>query len=282
VIGVWRAAALLGAALVLAGAGPDDADLRGSMAEALYLESAAGDYAGALAIYRRLADPLATTVPRELAAEACLRAGIAHEVLGDGSEAEDVYNHAVDRFAGTPWADEARERLRSLERDRRRVRSLPAEHGFEDDVGALVHDRQPGSQGRIAHQRTDRGGELNGVVAWHTWVVSGREDALLVGFEDGVQPAGRVELDVLSRSFPLQLVLVLESSDGTRFETQAVVIAPGDGWSTLRFEPDDFREAGGAPYRATATDRLRLVDRTGLGSTDRGENLVLIDRFSVE
>lgn len=269
-------------ALFLVGASPAPDSLRGAMAEALYLESAQGDYAGALAIYRKLADPLAEDVPRELAAEACLRAGLAHEVLGDGGEAEDVYNHTVDRFSGSPWADEAQQRLRELERERRRVGSLPALFGFDDDVGGLVHDRTPGSQGRIDHQRTDRGGRIDGVVAWHSWVIGGQEDTLLVGFEDRVEPTGRVSADVLSRSFPLHLTLVLEGVDGVRFETPAVVISPDDGWTELVFEADDFREPSGAPYLPQPIARLLIIDRTGLSSTDRGENLVLIDRFSVE
>jgi tetratricopeptide (TPR) repeat protein len=57
--------------------------------------------------------PLVDDHDFRLTARACLEAGIALERIGQGTEAEGLYREVTRRFAETPYADEARARLKS-------------------------------------------------------------------------------------------------------------------------------------------------------------------------
>ncbi len=263
-------------------------EARGLVAEALLLESGAGDYRGACDTYREL---LARSdgLPDILVSEALLRLGLAHETLAGGPEAlileeadraEAAFQELLDRFPTTRWADDARYRLRSLEEHRKIVPQLPAKFSFDADVGGLYHARSRRHKGRLGHELAD--GE--GVAAWRSYVIGGEDDLLMVRFAQKEPRPLSVKLRVSARNFPAHLTFFLVDVEGVNHATKPRNIRPEDGWTTLTFAPGDFsslavdRDAqlGDRPIRY-----LMIQDVTGHSSTDRGENVVLFDDLEV-
>lgn len=274
---------LVASALLLLGA-DTTLDARARMADAVYLESGTGDLRGALRAYSQLS--LTQGVPADIAAEATLRLGLAREALGEAGEAEEAYRDLLERFPSTLWATEARSRLQSLEEERKVVRSLPIRFDFDSDVAGLFHAPSRSTKGRLTHEQVDREGGLEGVVAWETYVIGGEDDLIVVGFDPSLRVQGDVELSVHARSFPVHLSFFLIDQAGTRYGTTTRVVRPEQGWKHLVVSASDFsdRSAGatGGGYEPHAgITYLMIQDATGYSSTDRGENVILIDNLSV-
>lgn len=285
-----RRLALAALALLLLGAGGDGEPLdrveaRARIADGLYLESGMGDYRGSLQVYQELV--LAEGVPDGVAAEAMLRMGLAREALDEPQEAEAAYRTLLDEYPSTHRAVEARSRLQSLEEDRKVVRTLPVTFDFDIGVGGLFHARSRSTKGRLTHEKVERGGKLDGIVAWETYVIGGEDDIVVLGFEDDLRLTGDIALRVHARTFPAHLSFFLVDRDGRRFGTTTRVVRPEEGWRTLSLSASDFqdRSAGstGGAYRPRAgMAYLMIQDATGHSSTDRGENLILIDDLAVQ
>jgi len=278
---VSRALLVLSALLLL---GADSLDARARMADAIYLESGMGDLQGAMRAYQQLS--LGDSIPADLAAEATLRLGLAREALGEATAAEDSYRDLLGRFPSTLWATEARSRLQSLEEERKVVRELPVGFRFDADVAGLFHAPSRSTKGRLTHELVDREAGSEGVVAWETYVIGGEDDLIVVGFDPTLRIEGEVELSVLARSFPVHLTFFLIDEAGTRYGTTTRVVRPEQGWKHLVVAASDFgdRSAGssGTAYAPRAgITYLMIQDATGYSSTDRGENVILLDNLHV-
>ncbi len=276
-------ALLLASALLLLGA-DSHLDARARMADALYLESGTGDLRGALRTYSQLS--VSEGIPADLAAEATLRMGLAREALGEPGDAEDAYRDLLERFPSTLWATEARSRLQSLEEERKVVRTLPVRFDFDADVAGLFHAPSRSTKGRLTHEQVDRKGGLEGVVAWETYVIGGEDDLIVVGFDPKLQIEGEVEISVSARSFPVHLSFFLIDQSGTRYGTTTRVVRPEQGWKHLVLAASDFSDrssgaSGGGYQPGTGITYLMIQDATGYSSTDRGENVILVDNLSV-
>jgi hypothetical protein len=268
-------------AVALLGAADPALDARSAVADALYLESGMGDQRGAIVLYQRVLDA-PQGVPRETLAEACFRLGLAHERLDEPGLAEQAYEKLLVEHSGTSWSDDAQLRLRSLDEDRKQVQTLPVRFDFEDGLGGLYHARNRVPKGRIVHEQD--GGQ--GVVAWRTYVIGGEDDIAAVGFHPSLTVQGEVGLRARARVFATHLAFFLVDQSGRRFGTTSRVLRPEDGWVTLELAPSDFvNRAGGTDgdvYSARAgIPFLMIQDVTGFSSTDRGENVILIDDLSV-
>ena len=273
---------LVAALLTLSGG--EALDWRAEMADALYLESGMGDLRAALRAYSKLS--VTEGVPREIAAEATLRMGLAREALDEPQDAEAAYRDLLERFPATIWAADARARLQSLEEARKTVHELPVRYTFDAGVGGLFHAPSRSTKGRLSHEQVDREGELEGVVAWETYVIGGEDDLIVVGFDPALTVHGDVELSVHARSFPVHLSFFLVDKAGTRYGTTTRVVRPEQGWKHLVVNADDFSDrsagaSGGAYAARDGISYLMIQDATGYSSTDRGENLILIDNLSV-
>ena len=258
---------------------------RALMADALYLESGMGDHRGAARIYAEIVDR-GDEVPIDLAAEACLRMGLAEEALGQAEQAEEAYRKLLARYPSTSWGADARGRLQSLEEDRKVVRSLPVEFRFGSDVGGLFHARSRSNKGRITPEQVEKDGTPDGVAAWRTYVIGGEDDIVVLGFDPQLELQGTVELAVRAANFPAHLSFFLVHQDGTRYGSHSWVVRPEEGWQQLALEAADFQDraggsAGGLYRPGTGIRFLMIQDVTGHSSTDRGENLILIDDLTV-
>jgi len=263
-------------------------EARGLVAEALLLESGAGDYRGACDKFRELLSR-SDGLPDILVSEALLRLGLAHEALAGGPEnlvleqadrAEAAFQELLDRFPTTRWADDARHRLRSLEEHRKIVPELPTKFRFDEDVGGLYHARSRRHKGRLEHETAD--GE--GVAAWRSYVIGGEDDLLMVRFAQKKPRPLSVKVRVSARNFPAHLTFFLVDVDGVNHATKARNIRPEEGWVQLTFTPSDFSSLS-VDRSAKLGDRpiryLMIQDVTGHSSTDRGENVVLFDDLEV-
>lgn len=263
-------------------------EARGLVAEALLLESGAGDYRRACDTYRAL---LARSdgLPDILVSEALLRLGLAHETLAGGPEAlvleeadraESAFQELLERFPTTRWADDARYRLRSLEEHRKIVPALPTRFSFDADVGGLFHARSRRHKGRLGQETND--GE--GVAAWRSYVIGGEDDLLMVRFAQKESRPLSVRVRVSARNFPAHLTFFLVDVDGVNHATQVRNVRPEDGWVTLSFKPEDFSSLGAdrsTKVGARPIRYLMIQDVTGHSSTDRGENIVLFDDLEI-
>jgi hypothetical protein len=276
---VIGAKALLVALLLAGPASAEPIDGRGRIAEALYLESGMGDYRAAATQYLGVVD--AEGVPQELRAEACFRLGLAYERLGEADDAEAAYEKLLAQFPGSSWAEDGRFRLRSLDEDRKQVAAMPVAFDFSSGLDGLYHARNRAHKGRIAHELEGN----NGVVAWRTHVVSGEDDILVVGFKPGLGVRGEVELNVRARTFPTHLAFFWVDASGRRFGTSTIVVRPEEGWQPVKLSAVDFadRAAATAPTfdPAGGVSFLMIQDVTGYSSTDRGDNVVLLDAMRI-
>ena len=276
---------LLGSATARADEASPEIHARALMADALFLESGMGDFRGALRLYREIVETTAST-PTGLIAEAWLRMGLAHEALGEVEQAESAYQSLLAAHATVAWASDARSRLQSLDEDRRMVRSLPVAFAFDEDVGGLFHARSRPNKGRIDHETVEVGGQQEGLVSWRTYVTSGEDDLLVLGFDRGLLVHGDIGVRVRAVQFPVHLSFILVDREGTRFVSLTFIVRPEEGWQQLALEALDFQDrsegSGGASYRPrTGLGFLMIQDVTGHNSTDRGENLILLDDLAV-
>jgi len=272
----------IAAALLLASSAvaAEPIDGRGRIAEALYLESGMGDYRGATALYQGVVQA-GEAVDAPLRAEACFRMGLAYERLGEADAAEAAYEKLLASFGTTSWAEDGRFRLRSLDEDRKQVTALPVGFDFSDGLDGLYHARNRVHKGRLVHEQADGGG----VVAWRTHVVSGEDDIVVVGFGPGLAVRGELELRVQARTFPTHLAFFWVDTNGRRYGTSTVVVRPEEGWRELSLTARDFQDRGSAagagfdPQHGVAF--LMVQDVTGYSSTDRGDNVVLLDDLTI-
>ena len=109
-----------------------DQQARRAYQEALYLETAFGDYLGAIEIYRRILRDHRSVV--EVAAAGQIRIGACYRKLGRWRQAIEAYEDAVTRFSSRPAVmDEARAAQRAclaaqeLDRQRQRLAQLGTE-----------------------------------------------------------------------------------------------------------------------------------------------------------
>jgi hypothetical protein len=221
--------------------------------------------------------------------EALLRLGLAHETLGGGPEtlviaeadrAEATFEELLQRFPTTRWADDARHRLRSLEEHRKIVPELPVKFSFESDVGGLYHARSRRHKGRLSHEKVAG----DGVAVWRSYVIGGEDDLLMVRFAPQAARPLSVRVRLAARNFPAHLTFFLVDVDGVDHGTRVRHVRPEDGWVRMEFTPQDFstRAAGRSSRLGDRPIRyLMIQDVTGHSSTDRGENLVLLDDLEI-
>jgi tetratricopeptide (TPR) repeat protein len=265
--------------------GPEALDARGRMAEAMYLESGAGDYEAAVAVYRALLER-GDALDERTAAEACMRLGLAHERLEQVAEAEAAYDRILRKYPNTSWSNDAQQRLRSLDEDRKRVSKLPVRWTFDDDLGGLFHARNRTQKGRLTWEPEADGPQAPGVAAWQTYVTGGEDDLTVVGFDPTLLLQGELSLRLRVRNFPAHLVFFLVDAAGGRYASATSVVRPEEGWRTVSLGPADFVDRSRAPgesgFQAQAgITYLMIQDVTGYSSTDRGENVLLLDDLEV-
>lgn len=276
-----RATVILATILLLVGAPAlhaapaDRLEIRALLADALYLESGMGDLRGSLAIYQDIAR--GDDVPPDLAAEALLRQGLAHEALGEPDQAEAAWLRLMELHPGGSRAGDARFHLDRLEQEHKRIRSLPARLGFDRDVGSLFHGGSRSDRGQLDQELLEVDGVLDGVAAWRTWVVGGEEDLVAVGFDAGLRLQGEVELEVRSSGFPAHLVVELVDAAGRSYSSTTFVVTPDQGWVRIQLTAEDLRDGDRTWSPGDGAAHLEIHDITGRRSTDRGENLVLLD-----
>lgn len=273
------AALLLTSGLLLAAtasaAPPDRLETRARLADALYLESGMGDLRGALVIYQDISRMQG--VAGDLTAEALLRQGLAHAALGEPQEAETAWLRLMELHPSSSRAGDARLHLDRLERERSRITSLPAVLGFDRDLGGLLHARSLSDRGQLEQLLTELDGELEGVAAWRTWVAAGQEDVVSVGFATGLTLQGDIELEIRTGSFPAHLVIELVDEDERSFASLPIVVTPEQGPLRIELSAGTLRDRGETWTPGAAAARLEIHDVTGRRSTDRGENLILLD-----
>lgn len=252
------------------------------LAEALYLESGMGDYRGALAIYRDLAE-MDDLLPG-LAADVLLRAALAHEAIGELAEAEAPLLRLSEAFPDTPQAEVARHRLEARARAEARAASLPANLTFDTDTGGLRKGPGASGRGRIEHELIDDGSGLAGVAAWRTRVVAGKDDAVVLGLDPALPFQGDVRFRVRAGRFPAFLEPRLLLPDGTTFAAEVWEVGPEQGWVVIELSSADFRSAGVVPVpfrQGTGVEGIEIRDTTGLRSTDEGDNPIFLDDLIV-
>ncbi len=278
--------ALLLPALALAAPDADRIQqARNTLADALLLESGMGDYEGARDRYQQLLDS-PEGLPEGIVAEACMRLGMAHERLNEPDKAEEAYEKVLREHADTSWTQDARHRLRSLDEDRKQVQALPVAWDFEEGLGGLFHARNRAQKGRLAQERPVDGLKPRGVASWRSYVTGGEDDLVVVGFNPELTVRGHISLQVKALNFPAHLVFVLVQGGGGRFSSAATVVRPEQGWQTVALGPSDFIDRSRDPEDRVfvAQDGITYMmvqDITGYSSTDRGENVVLLDDLAV-
>jgi tetratricopeptide (TPR) repeat protein len=288
---VIRAALALLALLSTAALADDDPaaqqkiEARAQMAEALYLESGMGDYEGALAVYRSLLDR-GEELDDRTAAEACMRLGLAHERLDQAREAEAAYEEILRKYPNTGWSSDAHQRLRSLDEDRKRVQRLPVTWDFESDLGGLFHARNRTQKGRLTWEMSTEGPHAPGLAVWQTYVTGGEDDLTVVGFDPLLTVQGQVSMQIRTRNFPAHLVFFLVDAEGGRYSSATTVVRPEQGWRTVALGPGDFVDRSRGPQERNFQAQrgityLMIQDVTGYSSTDRGENVLVLDDLAI-
>ena len=260
-------------------------EARAQMADALYLESAVGDFEGALAVYQALVDRSAELDDRT-AAEACMRLGLAHERLEQVPQAEASYEEILRKYPNTGWSSDAQQRLRSLDEDRKQVQKLPVAWSFETDLGGLFHARNRTQKGRLTWEPSSDGPHAPGLAVWQTYVTGGEDDLTVVGFDDSLTLQGQVSMQLRTRNFPAHLVFFLVDAAGGRYSSATTVVRPEQGWRTVALGPADFVDRSRGPQERIFQAQggityLMIQDVTGYSSTDRGENVVLLDDLAI-
>ncbi len=255
---------------------PGTLELRARLADALYLESGMGDVRSALAVYQEIAT--AEQAPADLAGEALYRQALAHAALGEPQEAEATWLRLMDLYPAHDRAADALLRLDRLEQERRRVGSLPLRFAFDRDLEGLFHARALGHRGQLEHRLLDGDDGLQGVAAWRTWVTGEEDDRVTVGLAPELVFQGEITVEVRVETFPAHLALAVVDLDGRDFVTAPAVVQPGEGSVRLSWSASDLRQ-GDDSWRPGAAARLELRDATGRRSTDRGENVILLDEL---
>ena len=257
----------------------DRLEARARLADALYLESGMGDYRGALAVYDELAR--SDGIPGDLAAEALLRQGLAHELLGEIEPAEAAWLRLLELHPSSSRAADALLRLDRLERTRQQITSLPVDLSFARDLGGLLHARSARDRGQLDQGLVDVRGALDGIAAWRRWVAAGETDHVALGFADGLDLQGRVQLEVLTENFPVHLLFRIIDRAGRAHDSETLVVTPDQGWVEVTLGSSDFT-SGPYPWTPSAgLGRFEIHDITGRRSTDRGESQILLDDLSV-
>jgi len=261
-----------------------DDQARTLIGEGLYLESGMGEYREATDRYRQAA--ALPGVGPAVRAEVLFHLGEARERLGDLRAAADAYRGAAEsRVPRSPWVEPARARLGRLLEAEASIRLLPALLDFERDLGGWQHSSHYAGKGTVqlaADPRPDRDGAK--VLEWRTSVASREDDLIYLPLSPGDAVLRDVRFQIRTTAFPARLFLFVVHADGSRFSSPGFVVSPDSGWTWQSFQvPGDFRPIAG-PARGPDPGRVKflmLQDATGYFSTDRGENRILLDDFTL-
>lgn len=238
-----------------------DLDDRQTLSDAMLVEAAHGDVAGAVQTYEALAKRLPADDP--LRGDVLFALGRATWVLGDTDTSRTWLLEGI-RTGACPTR--CRDLLERVELERASVASLPIHWSFDADGAehALFHPWRFQERGSI---RTSSSGTL----VWRTTPDRRQPDRLTMGFRDvGTVSALSLRLASVSRDAALQIVVL--DVDDQRFGLQEALRVPAGAPYVAKLTPDAF-----VPVQDTTgrLDPTRFAELWLVDISDEGAPLVI-------
>jgi len=194
---------------------------------------------------------------------------------GDGDAAVSLLQESA-RDPAT--ATRARTMLAQIELIRHQVTRVPLNCGFDHDTCGLQRAWEDAEKGGIERQDVGDGQAL----AWDTTITSAGSDHLLLAIAPD-QRVTRIGLRVRSSQVSADLRLNVMDGTGGRWSSQMYRVST-DEWLTIEVPVARFTRATPVPFDSTPP-RVRVLDiedLTGMLSTERGPNTLLLDDLTLE
>jgi hypothetical protein len=199
--------------------------------------------------------------------------GHARFLSGDLARAAAVLKEAQ---AWPDVKDASTRLLARIELERQSALVLPLNWDFSGGVVGFVLGSLPRShESSLKTEILDN----NPVLSWTRFVSANEIDSISMGLVD--TPARSIAFRAMARNFPVDLQVVVLGTEGGRYGAPLTVI-PEAEWVYIRISLSSLRSLDAASRGPLKNIRnVELQDLSGYLSSDRGENILYLDDFSI-
>lgn len=188
----------------------------------------------------------------------------------------DLERSAAALKEARSWPDQREQADRLLARidlERQEVAGLPLKWDFSTGQTGFVRVSDHGAVG-IARVDGDP------ALSWTLPVLMGEIERISMGLMADTE-ARLLTFRARASRFPANLQVVVQGAEGGRFAAPLQVI-PVDTWVNIRISLENMRSLDAAGRTSLRSIRLvELQDLTGYLSSDRGENTLYVDDFTI-